>query len=833
MQTLHSNTPVRSTFSWPEKEMPSHARVVIVGGGIAGCSVAYHLARQGWTDVVLLEQGRLSSGTTWHSAGQVGQLRASQSQTILNRASARLYANLESETGHHPGWLQCGGLQLACSSERMTQLKRQAVLADVFGVEAHLLSPDEIEKRWPVIRTDDLQGGVWLPGDGRVLPGECTIALAKGAMQHGAACYEGVGITGLNTTETGRATQRITGVETTRGSIKADWVVLCAGMWMRQLGLSINVDIPVYPCEHHYVVTHPVPGITRDFPCGRDPDAGLYFRSLDDGGMKLGSFPRSARPWNIQGEIPADFAFRLLPEDWDVFAPALAAHHHRIPPTRDVEIARLVNGPESFTPDNQFIMGLPPQTEGLFVLGGFNSAGIACAGGAGQFAAEWMEHGEMTMDLGSVDIRRFGPFHNQRPFLEKRVTEVLGLHYRMAWPNREFETARDIRQTPLHGALKERAAVFGQNMAWERANWFGPPTKLGYTFGRPDWLDQVTREVHACRQNVALFDQSTFSKFKLHGPGALEALQYLCGNQIDVPVGRSVYTGLFNDRGTFESDLTLIRTGQEAFYIITATGQTTHDFDWIYRHLPVTPDLIFEDVTEQFAVISIMGPKARTLLQPLTQTDLSHEAFSFGDSQLVEIGGVEVRALRITYVGELGWELHVAADLAPELYRTLAEAGQTLDLKPAGYYAIGIMRIEKAYRAWGKDLSVDETPLEAGLSFALDWNKPFKGRDALLQQKKSGLRKRLASFILEDCEPVLWGGEPIVRNGEVVGYTTSAAWSPTLNASVAMGYLKSSDPIRSAFLREGAYTINSAGQQYVTRISHRAPYDPARTKILC
>ena len=807
IQTLSTNTPVRSQNVFPRGEPPASARVVIVGGGIAGCSVVYHLAKLGWKDVVLLESGKIASGTTWHSAGQVGQLRASSVQTKINKASAELYAELSAETGHETGWLQCGGLQIATCEERWTQLRRNAAMAEVFGVDAHLITPQEVADRWPVIKTSDVIGAIWLPGDGRVLPGECSVALAKGAEADGVTICEDVRVEELIMRD-GRAT----GVRTEAGQIDADWVVLTGGMWTRQLGLAAGVDIPLYPCEHHYLVTAPLDGVTRDFPCCRDPDAGLYFRSLDDGGMKLGAFKLRSKAWRVGNEVPNDFHFSLLDPDWEDFAEPLAAHHHRLPGTRDLKITKFVNGPESFTPDNNFLMGEPNGTEGLFVLAGFNSAGIACAGGAGKYTAEWMENGGMTADLLSMDIRRFGPRHNQLDFLQERVTEVLGMHYAMAWPGRQMETARDVTHTPLFRRHQDNGARFGEVSGIERPMWFGGP-EPGYTFGKPVWLETVSAEVAACRSGVAVFDQSTFSKFE---SSDLERLQCLCGNNIDVEIGKSVYTAMLNERGTFESDLTVIRRAEDRFYIVSSTASRWRDFAWIGSDV--------RDVTEQMGVLGVMGPRSRALLSKLTDADLSNAAFPFGAAREIMIAGQTVLAVRITYVGELGWELHISADGMLPVYDAIKAAGAS----DAGHHTINAMRIEKAYRAFGHELSPDETPLEAGLGFAVHWEKDFLGRDALLAQQEAGaLKRRLASFVLEDPEIMLWGGEPIVSgSGEVLGYTSSATFGPTLGRSVAMGYVWQEKI-------DGDYRIICAGVPCVAKMSRRAPFDPKRERILC
>ena len=792
VETLHNNTPVLLETAFPERELPEQARVVIIGGGIAGCSVAYHLAEQGWNDVVLLESGSVASGTTWHSAGQVGQLRASASQTKINKASAELYAKL----GDAAGWLQCGGLQLASSDERWTQLQRQAAIAEVFGVDAVLLDSREIADRWPVIETGDLCGGIWLPGDGRVLPGPCAVEMVT---RSGAPVFEHTLVETIL-----REGDTITGVRTNRGEIAAEWVVLTGGMWARQLGLEIGVDIPLYPCEHHYVITAPVEGVTRDFPCGRDPDAGIYFRSLDDGGMKLGAFKLRSKAWRIGDTVPADFHHALLDPDWEDFAAPLASHHHRLPSTTQVEIVKFVNGPESFTPDNQFLMGEAAGTRGLFVLAGFNSAGIACAGGAGKYAAEWMAEGGMTMDLLSVDIRRFESGHNRRGFLQERVTEVLGMHYSMAWPNRQMETARELRRVPLYDTHAQNGAHFGESAGIERPLWFGERGE--YTFGKPEWLKVVADEISACRADVAVFDQSTFAKFRTRD---FEGLQWLCANNLEVEPGRTVYTAMLNERGTFESDLTVVRDQDGSFYLVCSTLSRWRDQDWIRRNGKCA-DL--EDISTEIGVLGVMGPRSRQLLGSCV------DGMKFGDARCIVFAGIEVLAIRISYVGELGWELHVPAPEIATVHKEIKRRGAT----DAGYQALNTMRIEKGFRAFGHELSPDENPFEAGLGFAVDLNSEFLGKSAL---ESAPRRKRLVSFLLSDPAAMLWGGEPVLLNGEIAGYTTSATFSPTFNASVALGYVRE-------YHQEARYEIQCASERYSATAGLRGPFDPRRERLL-
>jgi heterotetrameric sarcosine oxidase gamma subunit len=804
--------------------LPAETKVVIVGGGVIGTSIAYHLTQLGWHDVVLLEQNQLSAGTSWHAAGLVGRLRTSNSMTRINKYTVELYSQLEKETGHNVGWKQVGSLIVGKSKNRMTQLRRTMAMAELFGVEAHLISPEAAFEKWPLLRIDDLLGAAWLPHDGKVIPKEIPVALAKGARSRGAIVLENIRVLDIEVKN-----GRTAGVNTTQGFIKAEYVVLAGGMWTRELGLRCGVTIPLYPVEHHYVVTEDLPNAFDELPVGRDPDLCIYFRG-EGKGVMLGAFQEYSKAWMVD-HVPHDFAFKLLDPDWDKFSVPLANGRHRIPALENCKFSKFTNGPESFTPDNNFIMGEAPEVENLFVAAGFNSVGIASAGGAGKYLAEWMLEGEPTLDLWSVDIRRFGPWANNRAFLRERVTEVLGVHYQMAWPNREFESARGIRKSPLHDRLAQTGACFGAKNGWERPNWFAGPSQkpiVEYSFSRQNWFENHAREHKACRENVAVFDQTGFSKFIFKGPDTLAVLQWLCAGEMDVPIGKAVYTGMFNARGCFESDLTMIRTAPDEFYIVSGSSQTWRDADWIRRNMRPSERAQLTDVTEAFTVISVMGPNARKLLQPLTDSNLSHEAFPFGTSQILSIGHATARAVRITYVGELGWELHVRASQAALLYDAIFEAGRPLGLVNAGHYSINSLRLEKAYRAWGADISPDDTALEAGLGFAANWDKDFLGKDALLKQKKSGLNRRLVTFVLQDPEPVLWGSEPILRDGKAVGYTTSGSYSHTLGGGIGMGYVKGTEPINSS-----RFEINVSGKLYAATPHVRSPYDPERRKILC
>jgi len=801
--------------------LPVEVQVVVVGGGIAGCSVAYHLTKLGFADVVLLEQKALAGGTTWHAAGMVGRLRTSNSLTKINQYSAELYAGLEAETGHPTGWKQVGSLVVATTEERMVQLHRTAAMAEYLGVEAQMISAVEAGEKWPLMRTEDLKGAVWLPGDGKVIPQETTVALAKGAQSRGARVFENV-----RTLKVLHKNGRATGVETDQGTIRAQYVVLACGMWSRQLGLTCGVSIPLAPVEHHYVVSEPIEGAFDELPCGRDPDATIYFRG-EGNAVVLGAFQKYTKPW-LKDPIPSDFSFALLEPDWEKYQQPLQAGEWRIPSLKTSGYAKFVNGPESFTPDNQFLLGETPELDGLFVAAGFNSAGIACAGGAGKYLAEWIHEGEPTMDLWSVDIRRFGKWANNRAFLRDRITEVLGLHYQMAWPNREFETGRGVRKTPIHDRLLAAGACFGNKSGWERPNWFAiPPDKalVDYSFGRQNWFKSQEREHLATRQGVALFDQSSFAKLQVIGRDACAVMQHVCGNCLDVPVGRAVYTGMFNAKGGYESDFTAVRVGEDAYYIVTSTAQGVHDAHWIRRHVPQGLSVEIQDVTNGVGVLSVMGPDSREFLQPLTDTDLSNDAFPFGVSKEISVGMCTLRAIRISYMGELGWELHVGMDQMSALYDTLMDRSKDHPITLAGHYAIQSLRLEKGFRAWGAELSPDDHPLEAGLGFAVDWEKPggFVGQAALQRLKANIPKKRLAIFTVKDPEVCLWGGEIILRDDKVVGYTTSGLYAHTLGRGIAMGYVRHVDGVDATFLKGGAYALQVGDRRVAAQVHLRAP----------
>src|SRR4051794_10118032 len=806
---------------------PDSARAVIIGGGVIGCSVAYHLTKLGWRDVVLLEQGRLTCGTTWHAAGLVGQLRAHQNMTRLVQYSAQLYQELETETGLATGWKQCGSVLVARTPERVTLFKRIASAARVQGVACEIISIEEAARKYPMMRTDDLTGALWLPDDAKVNPADVTQALAKGARMGGARIFEQTRVTAIHQ-KNGVAA----GVATTRGDIKAEVVVNCAGQWAKQVGRLAGVTVPLHSAEHMYIVTGRIDGVHPDLPVLRDPDGYIYVKE-EVGGLLMGGFEPVAKPWAMGG-IPENFEFGMLPDDWDQFQILMENALVRVPALETAEIKTFMNGPESFTPDNNFIMGEAPELKNFYVAAGFNSIGIASGGGAGRALAEWIVNGEPSLDLWPVDIRRFARFHDNDRFLKERVSEVLGLHYMMPWPNRELMSARPLRRSSLYDRLSAQSALFGSKMGWERPNFFAPTkeeARLDYSWGKQNWFPYAAAEHQATREAVTITDLTSFAKFFVQGRDAETALQRLCANDIAVPAGSTVYTGLLNARGTYESDLTVARLAADHFLLVTGTAQATRDADWIKRNL-ADANATLTDVTSAYAVIAVMGPRSRDLLTRLTRTPLGNEAFPFGAIREIGIGYATVLASRRTYVGELGRELYVPTEYAGGVYDALMEAGADLDARNAGYYAVESLRLEKGYRAWGRELTPDYNPYEAGLSFAVDLNKGgFLGRAALLAAKDKPLSRRLLSFTAISADtPLAHGGELILRNGEPTGEVTSASYGHTLGGIVALGYVKTGDAA-NADLLSARYELDIAGDRVPVKASLKAPYDPTNARV--
>ncbi|HSW05953.1 GcvT family protein [Aquabacterium sp.] len=774
-------------------QLPTHSRVIIVGGGIAGCSTAYHLAKSGLSDVLLLEQGKLTSGTTWHAAGLVGQMRPNRTMTTMSRYGISLYAALEAETGLATGWKACGSVNVARTSERMQVLHKQAALARGFGVEVQVITPQEAGALYPVMRTDDLQGAIWIPGDGKANPTDLTMSLAKGARNRGATLVEDVEVIAVHTAD-GPSGRRVTGVQVRREGgetqeIVCEVLVNCAGQWARQFGRLAGVNVPLYSAEHFYVVTGRIDGVHPMLPVMRDPDGFIYYKE-EVGGLVMGGFEPVAKPWTVE-PIPSTFQFQLLDEDWDQFEVLMNNAIHRTPCLETAEIKMLLNGPESFTPDGNFILGEAPGLRHYHVCAGFNSAGIANAGGAGRLMAEWIAADQAPGDLWDVDVRRFGPFMANRRLLAERTVETLGLHYAMRWPRQELVTARPLRTSPLYDALAARGAEFGSKNGWERANYFRPKDAATPPpgLGTPGWLPWVQAEMRATREAVAVYDQTSFSKLLLQGRDALAVLQRLCAKDIDVAVDRLVYTAVLNEQGGFESDFTVMRLARDKFLIVTGSAQAVRDADWINRHMAADEHAVLTDVGALWCVLSVMGPRSRELLARLSPDDLG--SIGFSHTREIDLGLARVRAVRISYVGGPGYELYVPVEVARHVDQVLHAAGRDLGLADAGYYALDALRIEAGRRAWGAELGPDDTPHEAGLWRGVTRDKPgFIGREALLAREGQPLTRKLLSFVLDDPHAWVWGGEAIVIEGDAVGELSSTGWSPKAGRCVGLGYVR-------------------------------------------
>ncbi len=810
-------------------DLPERTGVVVIGGGIVGCSTAYHLARRG-VDVLLLERRQLTCGTTWHAAGLVGQLRATLNLTRLAQYSAQLYETLKQEAGRETGYRRTGSISLAASPARFVELKRQAAMAALFGLPVEVLDPPAIAQKYPLLNMAGIVGGVHLPTDGQTDPVDTTQALAAAARARGARIVENVKVTGL-LRERGRAC----GVMTTQGDVRCDAVVLAAGMWSRDFAAAEGVVVPLHAAEHFYAVTEPIGGLPANLPVLRDPDGCIYVKE-DAGKLLIGCFEPNARPWGTGG-IPEDFCFDQLPEDVDHFQPLLEAAVRRLPILQTAGIRVFFNGPESFTPDVRYILGPAPELPGLFVAAGFNSIGIQSAGGAGRAIADWIVDGTPGMDLWDVDIRRFHPFQGSRPYLRERTGESLGLLYAMHWPHRQPETARGARRSILHDRLAAAGAVFGEQSGWERANFFaraGEPAEYQYGYGRQNWHDASGEEHRAVRTAVGLFDQSSFAKFLMQGRDAVAVLDRISTAGADVPVGRVVYTQWLNARGGIEADVTFTRTGAHEFLVVTAAASQTRDLAHLRQALRDGEHCFVTDVTSGYAVLSVMGPRAREVLSSLTPDDLSAAGFPFRTSREITLGFARVRATRITYVGELGWELYVPTEFAPHVFDRLVEAGAAHGLRLCGYHALNSLRLEKAYRHWGHDIDSDTTPLEAGLGFTVAWDKPadWTGRAALVRQRAAGVMRRLVQLKLADPQAMLFHDEAIWRDGVPVGRVTSGMFGHTLGAAVGLGWVAADVPLTRAFIEAGRCQVDIAGERVPATVSLVPLYDPKNQRIL-
>jgi glycine cleavage system T protein len=805
---------------------PSNARAVIIGGGVVGCSIAYHLAKIGWSDVVLMERKRLTSGTTWHAAGLIGQLRASSNMTRLAKYTAELYRDLEAETGVATGLRQCGSISVALTADRREELLRSASMARAFGVPVEEISPKEVKERYPHLEVGDVKQGLWLPTDGQGDPANITQALAKGARLRGAKTLEGVKVTAIH-----RDGGRVLGVDwrTEAGEVghtTCDALVIASGMWSRDVGRMAGVNIPLHACEHFYIVTEGIEGL-QQLPVLRVPDECAYYKE-DAGKILLGAFEPVSKPWGMNG-IPETFEFDQLPEDFDHFEPILEKAVARMPILAEAGIHTFFNGPESFTPDDAYHLGLAPGSENIWVAAGFNSIGIQSAGGAGMALSEWMETGQKPFDLGDVDISRMQPFQGNQRYLFDRSTETLGLLYADHYPYRQKATARGIRRTPFHGALLERGAVMGETAGWERANWYadeGQERAYHYGWGRQNWFGNAEREHRAVRDAVGMYDMSSFGKIRVEGPDAESVLNRVCGNDMSVPVGRIVYTQFLNANGGIEADVTVTRLSETAYLVVTPAATRLADQTWIGRHAG-DARVVVTDVTAGEGVLAVMGPKAREVMRRVSPADWSNDAHPFGHAREIEIGMGLARAHRVSYVGELGWEIYISADMCGHVFETMTEAGADQGLKLVGMHAMDSLRIEKAFRHFGHDITCEDHVIDAGLGFAVKTSKPdFIGRDAVLRRKESGPAKRIVQFRLSDPEPMLYHHEPVLKDGEFVGYLSSGAYGHHLGAAIGMGYV-------DAALAEDpdGWEVEVAGRRFGAAASLRPMYDPKSERM--
>ncbi len=810
------------------KELPNRAQVVVVGGGVIGCSIAYHLTKRGIADVIVVERKQLTSGTTWHAAGLIGQLRDNHNMTELAKYTAELYHELEAETGQATGYKVNGSLSTATNAGRMEDLVRRADMAKVFGLQVDVLGPDGCKEHHPLITVDDVVGGIFIPTDGQADPVGVTQALAKGARAGGAQIFEDTLVSELVVDD-----DRVTGVVTDKGTVIADTVVLACGMWTRDLAAGVGVTVPLHACEHFYILTEAFEGVTPDLPVYRDYDHCAYFKE-DAGKILLGAFEPVAKPWGMDG-IPADFCFDQLPDDFDHFAPILEDALRRMPALETAGIQTFFCGPESFTPDDRYHLGAAPEVAGLFVAAGMNSIGIQSAGGVGKVLAYWIEKGYPPGDFNGVDIRRNLPFMRNRKFLHDRVTETLGLLYAVHWPFYQYQTSRGVRRSAVHEQLKNHGACFGETAGWERANWFAPDgvaPAYEYAFQRQNWFVHSAAEHTNVREAVGLFDQSSFSKYRIQGPDAMKVLNHISANDVDVEPGRLVYTQWLNERAGIEADLTVTRLAADDFMVVTAAGSQVRDFHWLTTHIPDDARCVATDVTSAMAVFGVMGPNSRALLQSVSPDAFDNESFAFATSREIEIGYAIARASRITYVGELGWELYVPSEFAAHVFETLVDAGADHGLKLAGMHAMNSLRIEKAYRHWGHDITEEETPQEAGLGFAVKVDKgDFIGRDAVLRQKETGVKHRMVQFLLTDPEAMLYHNEPIYRDGSIVGYVASGMYGHTLGGAVGLGYVGNDDGVDAAFVNDGTYEIEVAGHKIAATASLRPLYDPKSARV--
>ena len=814
-------------------KLPAHANVLIIGGGIAGCSIAYHLTKLGIRDVVLVERKQLTCGTTWHAAGLVGQLRATRTLTELAQYTSALYGSLEAETGQATGFRQHGAVSVATNSARLEELKRGASMGKNFGLAVEVLLAGQIKERWPMLSVEDLAGGIFLPKDGQTNPVDTTRALAQGAKMRGATIFENTRVNRI-LVEGGRAS----GADTDAGRISADIVVICGGMWSRDLAAAIGVTVPLHAAEHFYIVTEPIAGLPTGLPVLRVPDECAYYKE-DAGKILMGCFEPVAKPWGMDG-IPEDFSFDTLPEDYEHFEPILNAAIHRLPALATAGIQLFFNGPESFTPDDRYYIGEAPEVRDLFVATGFNSVGIAASGGVGKVMAEWIRDRCPPPDLDGIDIRRALRFQGNRHYLRDRTVETLGLLYAMHWPYYHCTTARGVRRTALHDRVIAAGACMGETAGWERPMWYAGPGEVAehrYSYGRQYWHEACARESLATRDRVALYDQASFSKYLVQGADACRVLNRLSTANMDVAPGRIAYTQWLNARGGIEADLTVTRVSEHEYLVVTAAVAQVRDLTWLRRHIGAADRCAVTDITSGMAMLGVMGPSSRALLEKVSGASLANEALPFAHSREIDFGYARVRTSRITYVGELGYELYMPTEHLLEVYERLVDAGASFGLAHAGYYAMGACRVEKGYRSWGHDIGDADTPLESGLQFTIAWDKPggFIGREALLRQKSAGLlRKRLVQVALQDSSgsaPLLFHEEPLLRDGVLVGSIKSGAWGHRVGRSLGMGYVHCQEGVTREWLAAGQWSVEVAWDQHRIDVQLDPFYDPKNARI--
>ena len=818
------------------KELPKKAQVVIIGGGVVGCSVAYHLAKLDYTNVVLLERKKLTSGTTWHAAGLIGQMRPSLNLTQMVKYSGNLYETLEAETGMSTGYRRTGSVSLATNHERLAEFKRNASLAKVHGVDVQILTPSELRDKIDLFNLEDIVGGAWIPKDGKGDPANIAMALAKGAKNNGVKIFEDVKVTGIH-----KEDGKVRGVKTELGDIHSSVVVNCGGMWAREIGKMAGVSVPLHACEHFYFLTSPVQDL-GDMPVVRVPDESAYYKE-DAGKILVGLFEPNAKPW-AQNGIPEDFSFDQIPDDLEHCMPYLELAMKRVPIMENLGIETLFNGPESFTPDDNFQIGESPELRNFYVAAGFNSIGIQAAGGAGKYLAEWISGGEPPCDLWEVDIRRNEPFQNNKTYLANRVSETLGYLYENHFPYHQYSTARELRRTPLYQFFKDRGACFGEVAGWERANWFVPKHLVGkvdaeylYSWGKQNWFDYHKLEHQAIRETVGMYEMSSYSKIRVKGSDAMDYMQFICANDVDVKTGRIVYTQWLNEKGGIEADVTITRLDVDDYLVVSGTLCANRDMNWLKRNMPNDAHCSLFNSTSAEGCIAIMGPNSRELLQSLTDTNLSNENLPFASVCELEIGMATVRAHRITYVGELGWELYFPIEFSNYIAELIESTGKQFSLKLCGMHSVDSCRIEKAYRHFGHDITDEDHVLDAGLGFVVKLDKNpskygrFIGYDAVKKRQSSGYKKRVMQFLLTNPDVMLYHNEPILKNGEIIGYLSSGAYGHTLGGAVGLGYIDCLPNETDEDILSAEYTLEVEGVIEKASVSLSPMYDPLNKKI--